>query len=580
MRRLLYASVVLAMLSQLLVPGLASAQAVDNQTVVIGMGQEPDRLYNSTMFVGTLAQNLVYDNLVGVDDRMTAFPALIADIPTLENGGATFIGEGEDRALQVTFQLRDGVTWSDGTPLTSRDVKYMWELMMNPESGFATDLEAKYDRVETPDDRTVVFTFLSARAARAADPEQYADQRDPVIDPLYYFGLFNNGFLYPSHKLAEIAGPNPRTSTTVTQIDSSDFARNPVGTGPYVLESWEAGTQLTFTARSDSWRGVPGIPTVVFRITPDKNTLISQLEAGEVDVITSDSLDAGDSEVLDSLPNARGYYVTGTVWEHLTLNLDNEILRDKDVRQAIAYGLNRQELNDIVLFGKGEVSHSQIPSWSWAYNPDVFKYEYNPDRANALLDLAGWDQHDSDGIRMKNGKRLSLKYWSTPSAFRPRNLPLVKEQLQQIGVELNIEFVPARVYFDAKASSPQSLSARQFEVAEFAWVGGFDPGADAAFSNHSRNIPSPANNYRGGNYAGFRNSFNDRLLDEGLATLDQGRRTEIYHNLQYIWMEELPVIPLFLRPVTTAAHVNLRNFRPSMSSSGETWNIEQWQWAS
>lgn len=577
MRRLLNFSLVLALLAALLVPATASAQT-DPSTVVIGMGQEPDRLYNSGMFVGVLAQNLVYDNLLGVDDRMTAYPALAVEIPTLENGGATFVGEGMDRALQVTFRLREGVYWSDGTPFTSRDVKYFLELMLNPESGFDTSLESKYDRIETPDDLTVVITYLSANAARKANPEEYADQTDPVIDPLYFFGIYGSGFLYPAHKLAEIAGPNPRTSKDVTKIDSSDFARNPVGTGPYVLQSWEAGTQLTFVANPmGSWRGTPKIPTVVFRITPDKNTLIAQLEAGEIDVITSDSLDAGDSAVLDTLPNARGYYVTGTVWEHLTLNLRNPILADQKVRTALYYGLNRQELNDIILFGKGEVAHSQIPSWSWAYNPDVFKYEYNPDRANALLDAAGWDQRDADGIRVKDGKRLSLKYWSTPSAFRPRQLPLVKEQLSKIGIELNIEFIPARVYFDAKASSPQALSAGQFEVAEFAWVGGYDPGADLKYSMHSINIPTKENNYRGGNYGAYRNPTNDKLLDLGLKTLNQAERVDIYKRVQYILMEDLPVLPIFLRPVTTAAANNLMNFRPSMSSSGETWNIEQWE---
>jgi peptide/nickel transport system substrate-binding protein len=94
---------------------------------------------------------------------------------------------------------------------------------------------------------------------------------------------------------------------------------------------------------------------------------------------------------------------------------------------------------------------------------------------------------------------------------------------------------------------------------------------------HSINIPSKENNYRGGNYGAYRNPTNDKLLDLGLKTLNQAERVDIYKRVQYILMEDLPVLPIFLRPVTTAAANNLMNFRPSMSSSGETWNIEQWE---
>ncbi len=575
------------LLSSVLGGAIAHAQA--GKTVVIGMGQEPDRLIKSTMFVGQLVSNLTYDQLVGVDDRMQSFAQLAADVPSIENGMAQFVGDGGDKHLEVTFPLRQGVTWSDGTPFTADDVVYFFNFIMNPASGWDTSMEEKIKSADKIDDYTVKFTWLSANEARAMDPTKYANQgTDPVIDPLYFFGLNIDGQgVYPAHKLREIVGDDPRHAANISAYENSDLSRNPVGTGPYTLTSWEPGVALTFQSRGVKLPnrflgtgpgGAPGVDTVVFRIIPAKDTNLAALEAGEIQVVTSDVLDVGDSQTLDTMPNVRPQYVPGTTWEHLTLNLDTSILSDKNVRQAIAYGLNRQELVDIILYGKSEPAASQIPSWSWAFNPDVPRYEYNPSKADELLTQSGWLK-GADGIRVKNGQRLSLKYWSTPSAFRPRNLPLVKNQLQQIGVEMNVEFVPASVYFDAKAASPQSLSARQFDVAEFAWVGGYDPGADSMFTNHSKNIPSKENGHRGGNYAGFRHNYNDLLLEQGASSLDTAFRRNAYGEAQNIWMSDLPIIPLFLRPVTGASSASLQNFRVAMSSTGETWNVEQWDLA-
>lgn len=562
------------------VAGTSVGYAQAGKSIVIGMGQEPDRIYNSTMFVTSLVANLVYDNLLAVDDRMQAYPSLAAQIPTLENGLATFTGEGGDRRLEVTFPLRQGITWSDGTPFTADDVVYFWRLMMNPQSGYDTSLEGKVSDVVKLDDYTVKFVWLSANEAKAKDPQTYANQgTDPVIDPLYFFGLFDNpDGIQPRHKLAEVVAGDPMTSPDVTNLDNSDLARNPVGTGPYVLSSWEPGVALTFTSRGEALpqrQGRPNIDTVVFRIIPAKDTNLAALEAGEVQVVTTDVLDVGDSSTLDAMPGIQAQYVQGTVWEHLTFNYANPFLADRNVRQAIGYGVNRQELVDVLLFGKSQPATSQIPSWSWAFNPDVQRYEYNPGLADQLLRASGWEP-GPDGIRVKDGQRLSLKYWSTPSAFRPRLLPLVKDQLAQIGIEMNVELIPASVYFSGKGDSPQSLSARQFDVAEFAWVGGYDPGADSTYSMHSKNIPSKENNYRGGNYGGFRHNYNDVLLNQGTSSLDQEFRRIVYAQVQQIWMSELPVLPLFLRPVTGAATANLVNFRVSMTSSGETWNVEQW----
>src|ERR671933_2836044 len=172
-----------------LLSGPGPLRAQTSRTVTIPLAHEPDRLYNPTTLAGQLAANLVFDRLVGLDDQMHPYPVLAAAIPSPDNSLVKLSGDGADRRLIVTMPLRQDVTWSDGEPFTADDVVYMWQLMMNPQSGFDTTVEDKLKNVDKIDDFTVRFTYLSANEAKAFDPERYKDQgNEPVTDPLYAFG--------------------------------------------------------------------------------------------------------------------------------------------------------------------------------------------------------------------------------------------------------------------------------------------------------------------------------------------------------------------------------------------------------
>ncbi|MGI9149467.1 MAG: peptide ABC transporter substrate-binding protein [Chloroflexota bacterium] len=560
--------------------GSAPLQAQTSKIAIVALGSEPDRLYNPTSVSGQLAANLVFDPLVGLDDQMQPYPVLAATVPGPDNGLVQLSGDGGDRRLVVSMPLRQGVTWADGEPFTADDVVYTWQLMMNPQSGFDTTVEDKLKNVDKMDDYTVRFTYLSANEARALDPERYTNQGDqPIVDALYMFGLYDAPAIYPRHTLREIVGDDPRHSRQVNGIQTSDFARNPIGTGPYTLSSWDAGSALTFTSRGlalPQRLSKPMLETIVFRVMPDKNESLTALTQGQMQLIAQDSLDAADAPVLDTLAGVRARYTPGNAWEHLTFNLDNPILADPSVRQAIALGIDRASLNRTVLLGKGEVAVSQVPSWSWAFDLGLPQYEYNPALAQQLLDRAGWARSGSEPIRSKGGQRLSLKYWSTPATFRGPLMALVKEQLAQVGVELAIELFPSATLFDTSASSPQALVSRQFDIVEFAWVSGYDPGSDAIYNMHSSSTPSRPNGYRGGNYGDYKNPRSDQLLDQAQVSLDPAFRRNALAEAQTIWQSDLPVLPLLLRPVTTAASIALVNFRPTPAPAGETWNVEQW----
>jgi peptide/nickel transport system substrate-binding protein len=570
-----------SLVALVLVPGVGPSYAqTPPHVATVALAQEPDRFYAPATQEGQLIANLVFDPLVGLDDQMNPYPVLAATIPSPDNGLVKLSGDGGDRRLVVTMPLRQGVTWSDGQPFTADDVIYTWQLMENPQSGFVTTVEDKLKSVDKIDDTTVQFTYLSSNEAKALDPDRYKNQgTDPVVDPMYMFGLYDAPAIYPRHKLRDVVGDDPRHSQQISALETSDFARNPVGTGPFVLSTWDPGNALTFTSRGVTLPqrlGQPALDSVVFRIMPDKNDSLTALSNGQIQAVASDALDSSDAPVLDTLPGVQAHYTPGSAWEHLTFNLDNPILGDSNVRQAIAYALDRDALNAQVLGGKAEISAGQVPSWSWAFDSDLQKYSHDTGKANQLLDAAGWTRPGGDGVRTKAGKRLSLNYWYTPASFRPALVGMIKDQLSQVGIEAVPQSIDSATLFDTTGSVPQSLVGRQFDIVEFAWVSTYDPGADAAFNMASANVPSRANGYQGGNYGNYKNPRVDTLLGQLQNSIDPSFRAIALHEAQGIWQSDLPVVPLLLRPVTTASSTGLSNFKPTPAPAGETWNVEQW----
>jgi peptide/nickel transport system substrate-binding protein len=570
---------VLGVLASLVLADAAPSQAQTPRVATVALAREPDRFYLPTTLEDQLVANLVFDPLVGLDDQMNPYPVLAAALPSPDNGLVRLSGDGPDRRLIVTMPLRQGITWSDGEPFTADDVVYTWQLMMNPQSGFDTTVEDKLKSVDRVDDTTVQFTYLSANEAHALDPERYKDLgKDPVLDPLYFFGLYDAPAIYPRHKLRDVIGDDPRHSRQVQAVETSDFARNPIGTGPFVLSSWNPGTALTFTSRGlplPQRLAQPGLDSVAFVIVPDKNDSLTALSAGQIQLVAQDNLDASDAPVLDTLPGIEPHYTPGDAWEHLTFNLDNAILADPNVRQALARAIDRNALNTSVMSGKAEVPMSQVPSWSWAFDPDLPRFDHNLEMANQLLDRAGWTRSTPDGIRSKGGQRLVLRFWSTPASFRPALMDAIKQDAAKVGIQLDTDMVPNATLFDTSGTSPQSLVSRQFDVVEFAWVSSYDPGFDAVYNMHSASVPTKTNGYVGGNYGDYKNSRNDQLLNQVEISLDPAFRRIALFEAQSIWQSDLPVLPLLLRPITTASR-NLTNFRPTPAPAGETWNIEQW----
>jgi peptide/nickel transport system substrate-binding protein len=503
--------------------------------------------------------------------------------PSFENGYTQFVGDGADRFLQVVFDLRDDVVWSDGTKLTAQDFVFAWQLIMSPDYPVAgRTFESKLSSMSAEGDFRVIVRFMSQSEAREAARSgrnvngplppsffsAFTTQDGPVVDPSYYKGYP----AFPRHVLEPLIA-----QVGVAGLAQHAINRAPLGVGPFKVSQWVPGQYIALDSVPTYFLGAPRTQSLLFKIVSDTNAVFAQLATGEADVVTEDALNefyAPDLDRIERQRVIRAHFTVGATWEHIDLNLDNPHLQDLRVRQAITYALNRQRIVDSVLNGKTSVIHNYAPTWRWDYSPEITRYNYDPAKARQLLRDAGYTP-GSDGIMQKSGQKLSLRYQTTSgNQARLLSSQIEQQDLKEVGVEIKLEYLPAGEFF-AAGDNPGPLTARTFELGRYAWVAGDDPvGTKNLY--HSESIPSKANSFVGQNYPGIKNAKLDELLHQAENSIDQAQRTIWYAEAQKLWTDLLPVVPLFARANVTAISRTLQNFRPTPTNTPPTWNAHDW----
>jgi peptide/nickel transport system substrate-binding protein len=479
-------------------------------------------------------------------------------VPALENGGAYYVGAGDDRHLVVKYKIRQGIKWADGQEITSNDAIYYHKLILDPNATIQDrSLDEKLYNVDNPDKYTVIYNFMSYNQAKdfyngTTDKEhfaflkQFVDEKRPVVDPLYNLV----GDVLPNHILSKIPAD---------KITESPYARNPVNAGPFKVEKWTSGSDITLTVNPNyNLTAAPLLKKIVIKIIPDTNQIIAQLKTGDLDAATSDAFPA-PTEVLNTLGSAQKVdYIPARVWEHIDFNLDRPYFKEKEVRQAMHYAINKQRIIDQVVLGKSIPLWTFLPPASWAsmQNEDFAKewstkyplhtYPYDAAKANSMLDAAGWVK-GSDGIRAKGGVKLSFDY-ATTAANRTREqiTQLVAADLKAVGIDAKLKYVPSTEYF----GDDGYLARRQHDFAQYAWILDVDPGSTLYDSQY---IPSEANNYSGSNYPGYVNPAFDKLSRSANNEIDRAKRAPLFAEAQSVWSDDLPAIPLYPR-VNIEAH--------------------------
>jgi len=587
------------------VPATATPEPKAVDTVVFGMQQEPDSLHplittmtasaqvNGVLNVGCMAQNekVEWVNL-GCE----------GDIPTLDNGGTRFVGEGEDRYMEITHKIREGWRWTDGTPVTAKDVVYSWKLAMDPE--FQIAARSQYEKIldiAAPDARTFVVQLMSQKQVRAAaagtlegavafaDFQQdyidlgYENWQGPVVDPVYWtVGAFP---WLPSHILESVPG---------AEQAENEYVRMPVGDSAYVVKEWpalcRAGTgkpgQEIVLERSELPfpLGDVQIKTIIFRFYGESSAVLNALKTGEVDavMIATGGLTPANGPDLDGIAALGVYkvlYIPGYSTEHIDLNMTKFPLDDVRVRQALYYGIDRQALNDTLYFGKQNVADLQIPKgMSWAYTDNYTKYPYDLEKAKALLAEAGWDCSNYPCTDAQ-GRQLAFTLMTTDRADRQRLAQAIQQMWKQLSVGINLQFLYGRGLFQAcDAGGP--MYCRTFDAGIYTSTTGDDPAFQDTYT--CKAIPTEENNWTGQNWPGWCNPVADAAVGKAEKdfeiSLSREKRYPYYETFFQEYAKDVPVINIFSVNRVGAVRTGWKNYRPGPTQfSPETWNFWEWE---
>lgn len=412
-----------------------------------------------------------------------------------------------------TFYLNKGVKFSNGEEVTAKDVEFTFTAICDPKyDGPRSDAVDKLvgykeyhkedaktvEGIKVIDDYTISFTLTEVKA-----PALISDFTYGVLCKSYYG--FEKGDI---QKL-------------------KDLFLKPMGCGPYVFKEYKAGQEVDLEKNSSYWNGEPKISKVIMKVTTNE-TNIQGLSAGEVDI---DRIPAAPEniEMLKSAGFIEMQLYPENGYAFIGLNLKNEKFKDKKVRQALTYGLNRKGFIDARYKGYGEVCNVPMSQVSWAYNEDINKYEYNPEKANQLLEEAGWLKKD-DGFRYKDGKKFEI-HWMTyqGSKYVEMLIPIVQENWKAIGINV----IPELMEFNTLCT--KTFDEQKFEMYNMGWSLSIDPDPSGIFSSKQAELG-------GYNCGSWINEESDKLMNEALKTTDQKERKKLYQQWLKIVNEELPYI--------------------------------------
>ena len=548
-RSLLAVALVVAVVVGFQIPAALAQRNRD--IVVVGMAQEPDGLMMAfhSMAAGAAVNNSLLKGMVEYNDKWQLYPITVEKVPTLKDGDWELLPGGK---MKVTWKFRKNFTWHDGKQYTALDASWTNLMLRNPRSPTVS--------------RTVIRKIDNMLVPNSNDPFTLVVQ----WNERYPFANIGHT-VYPRHVLEKDYLRDPG------QLKANKQNRFPIGNGPYKMAEWVAGSHMTLEAYDKYPLGVAKIKRQTWRFILDSTVLQANAIAGQVDVTEINNItDCGALEQIERRnSNVQGHYTPALIWEHVDLNLDNEWLRDKRVRQAIAHALDRAAIAEIACSGgRQPVAHAWLPERHEGYNKDVKKYTFDLARARALLAEAGFTMGPDGFLRDRAGKRFEMTIMTTAgNALREQVQQIMKDQLKAVGLDLRIDNRPAGVLFG------QTTARRQFpHMVMYAWL--MTPASLGNTLWKSDQIPTAANNWEGQNYPGFRHEENDRLLSQIETEIDTAKRVAMLKRQQEIWAEELPSIPLYFRLHLTTSPKAVRGVSPAgLAGTYINWNSSEWVWS-
>ena len=544
--------VLLVILCLLLPAAARAAERADE--LAIGVSQFPATLNPliDPMVAKSYVLGMVRRPLTTYDANWQLVCMLCETLPSFANGLAQKIALPDGKTgLHLTYTLRAGARWDDGTPVTTDDVIFSWQVGRNSQTGVA-DAEL----------------YRRMIAVRAVDARTFTVDMDRVT---FDYAALNDFEILPA-QVERAAFADPAQYRIRSHYDTDPTARG-LYDGPYRITEVSPGSHIVLE-RNPAWAGPrPYFSRIVVWAVENTASLEANLLAGGLDMVPGELGLPLDEALAFARRHSSSFniiYKPGLEYEHIDLNLDDPILADVRVRRALLYAVDRKAISQELFAGRDPVADSFVPTLDWIYSADVPKYPYDPEKARALLDASGWRAAGGEVRRNASGQPLTLTL-ATTAGNRSRELveEVLQSQWRAVGIEVHLANQPARVLFG------DSMIKRKFQMGMFAWSAA--PEDVPRSELDSDEIPSPANNWSGENFVGWRNAEADHLLDAIETELDRPARAVLWRRLQALYAEELPALPLFFRAEPFILPKWLVGLTPTGHEYPSTLWVEQWR---
>ncbi len=495
----------------LLVAGAAySDQSPRGGTLVLAYYDEPASL--NPLFAPEGFANVIINCFT---DGLVAFAGGSAPGPDLAESW-----EISADGLSWTFRMRKGVRFSDGTPVTAEDVAFTYEKGFDPKYG---------NRFS--DFSQVVKSFRS-------DGADFF--RIELKTPYRLLPALLGRPIVPAHLLREAGGA------------SAEFDRHPIGTGPFTLSGWTPG-QITLDANPGYFMGRPRLGRIVFKFFSDNKKAWVSLLQGQVDLVPD--VDYDDYVLIKNDGRFRGYEFLENFCSSLLFNTRDPLFAQRAMRRAIAMAIDRRDLLDTVLRGKGLAASGPFKPGTWPYNPDPHLQAYDPRQAAKILSDLGWRDSDNDWILDKEGRNLQFTVLECgEDRLKGALAKRLQWQLLQIGIRMDVVVLPLHEMVEKR------MPAGEFQAALIQFNMFTDPDLSASLFWHSSSIG-------GWNITGYRNPDVDRLIERGKVASDFNDRRDIYRKMYALIADDAPAAFLFFGKRYAACSARLRGVTPEEISS-------------
>ncbi len=501
--------------------------------------------------------NRVYASLLNADPKTGQLVPGLAETWDVSSDSKT-----------LRFVLRDGLTWSDGSAFTGEDVAFTVEAVMRSKTSVRKSYFQDIAGAREFSDgtlETITGIVVSGKTITMT-------LERPSCPSVTQIGLFG---IVPKSVFGRYMDPKDASRNV---DDAPENTAPPLASGPFKFKEWRPNDSIILERNERFFGGAPLIDQWIYKVYPDANALAAALKTGEVDVATR--IEPKDKDDLSRVESLNAFSVLAPEYTYIgwnQLRADKEFFQSKAVRQALAYGLNMDQVIEQVLFGEGRKMVGHTPPVSWAYDPSgLNQFEYDPGKAQQLLEQDGWTR-GPDGIYQKGGQRLEFTIvTNSGNKTRETLLQVAVEQYKQIGVNASARTESFEALVDRlnKSRDPTygDRGGRDYDAFILGWS--LTPDPDSYEIWHSSQIQFP-----GANRTGYRSEVVDRALEDGRTHCGQSDRATAYKTVDKQLNEDQPYNFGFAQNTLTFSNKKVQGVEPGSFPNyynGYLWNVEKW----